>query len=123
MLERRKQELGLVEKKFGKITIGDNLEWVIVEEYPVPPGWTKTSTGLMVLIPSGYPMTPPDNFYADNDLKLVGDAQLTNADYNVPQIGRSWLRFSYHIEAGWNPHADLLQGHNLLTFLVHNVKN
>jgi len=122
MIERRKQELELVRRDYGEISVGDNLEWVLIRRYKLPPGWSKPETDILILIPSGYPMTPPDNFYADNDLRLANNGQPGNTSPNSAQGDRQWLQFSYHVETSdWKPHADLLMGHNLLTFL-HGVK-
>lgn len=68
--------------------------------------------------PAGYPITPPDNFYTDGDLRLSDGRQPGNTS-QAEQLGESWLQFSYHLESGdWRPQANLLAGDNLLTFLV-----
>lgn len=119
MLERRKQEFDLIRTKYGDIEVGPNLEWVIINRYPLPPGWNKAETALLILIRPGYPTTPPDNFFVDNDLRLANDQVPNRASLNQAQLGRTWLQFSYHVEGSdWKPHADLLEGHNLLTFLL-----
>jgi hypothetical protein len=118
MIERRKQELGLVQKRYGDIQHGSGLEWVVIKRWVLPAGWNKSETAILVLIPPGYPITPPDNFYADNDLRLSNDSTPGNASLNSIQLDRPWLQFSYHVEASdWQPNSDLLQCHNLLTFL------
>jgi hypothetical protein len=72
----------------------------------------------LILIPPGYPITPPDNFYTDNELRLSSGALPGNSNANTIQLERPWLQFSYHVEsADWQPNSDLLQGHNLMTFL------
>jgi hypothetical protein len=122
MLERRQRELELVRTEYGDIEVGSNLDWVIIKKWPLPAGWNKTETQVLVLIPPGYPVTPPDNFYTDNDLRLASGGQPSNSSVNVSQIDKPWLQFSHHVESeDWKPHADLLQGHNLLTFLKIGV--
>ncbi len=123
MIERRKQELHLVEAAYGELEISPNLDSVIIKRWSLPPGWNKPETAVLVMIPAGYPMTPPDNFYTDNDLRLANGTSPGNSSPNQPQIGRQWVRFSYHVEsADWRPSADLLSGHNLLTFLTGVAK-
>ena len=122
MLERRERELELVRTEYGDLEIGSNLDWVIIKKWTLQTGWSKSETQVLVLIPPGYPVTPPDNFYTDNDLRLANGGQPSNSSVNVSQLGRFWLQFSYHVEPeDWKPHADLLQGHNLLTFLKIGV--
>jgi len=118
MIERRKREVELVAAAYGDLECDPNLEWIIIKHWGLPSGWNKEETAVLVLIPPGYPVTPPDNFYTDNDLRLANEGQPGNTSTNQHQAGRQWLQFSYHIEGGdWQPHADPLQGHNLLTFL------
>ena len=117
MIERRKEELKLVAATYGEFEHGPNLEWVIIKHWTLPPGWNKVETAVLVLIPAGYPVTPPDNFYTDNDLRVGGGTQPGNSNLNQNLVGRIWLQFSFHVDGEWKPHADLLSGHNLLTFL------
>jgi hypothetical protein len=117
MIERHRQEIELVESKLGDLEVSPNWDWFVVANWPLPAGWNKTTTSLLILVPPGYPVTPPDNFYTDPDLRLAGGAQPGNTSASN-QIGRDWLQFSFHVEGGhWHPHADVLSGHNLLTFL------
>ena len=117
MQDRREAELKLVEISHGAIQVAQDMAWFIVQHWPLPPGWSKSETALLVLIPPGYPVTPPDNFFVDAQLSLSGGAMPGNASV-VEQLGGRWLQFSYHVEPGdWKPHADAEKGHNLLTFL------
>jgi len=119
LLERRRRELDLVLGRYGEIETGSDLDWVIIKRFPLAPGWNKAETPVLVMIRPGYPTVPPDNFYVDNDLRLANGQDPTNASRNQKQLGRPWLMFSYHVdESEWKPHPDLLEGHNLLTFLL-----
>jgi hypothetical protein len=117
MQDRRKAELQLVEISHGVIQVAEDMAWFIIQRWPLPSGWSKSETALLVLIPPGYPVTPPDNFFVDAELSLSNDGMPGNASV-VEQLGGRWLQFSYHVEPGdWKPHADADKGHNLLTFL------
>lgn len=119
MLERRKQELDLIRSKYGEIDIGPDLDWVLIKMFPLPFGWNRDETALLVLIRPGYPTTPPDNFLVDNDLRLASGQLPGNVSADQSHLGRSWLQFSYHVDAAeWRPNPELLNGHNLLTFLL-----
>lgn len=122
MSERWLAELKLVEAPYGPVEKAPDLAWFIVPHWTLRNGWNKVQTQLLVFIPPGYPATPPDNFYADGDLLLASGSKPGSADLEA-QIGKSWLRFSYHVEAGdWKPHAVPTDGHNLLTFLAGVAK-
>lgn len=118
MLDRRREEVRLVEAKHGELEVDQNFEWFIVRRWPLGPGWNLAETPVLMLFPAGYPVTPPDNFYARNDLRLNSEIQPGATSQNVSQVGRAWLQFSWHVEAGdWKAHAEILKGDNMLTFL------
>jgi len=119
MIERRRQEIELLRKKYGALQHGENLEWVLFKEFSLPPGWDREKIELVILVPPGYPVTAPDNFYVPPGLKTNLGAQPQNYTEGINILGRQWGQFSFHVEAGnWNPSADLLDGDNLLTFMI-----
>lgn len=113
MSERIKRELALVAVVYGELEVDPDYRWFFIKQWSLVPGWNKESTRVLVLIPSGYAVTPPDNFFTDSDLTVKGGAQPGNTSA-APINGQQWLQFSYHMEASdWQPE----NGHNLLTFL------
>lgn len=114
MTDRIKRELALIASAYGELEVDPDLRWFIIKRWQLVAGWNKEYTRLMILIPPGYALTPPDNFFTDPDLGLKGGGQLGNASV-AQTINGQWLQFSYHIEAAdWQPD----KGHNLLTFLA-----
>jgi hypothetical protein len=113
MSERIKRELALVASTYGELEIDPAFHWFIITRWPLGPGWSKEHARVLVMIPPGYAVTPPDNFHTDPDLAVKGGGQPGSA--SAASInGQQWLQFSYHIEASdWQPE----NGHNLLTFL------
>src|SRR6266571_5933046 len=104
MKERVQRELELVERELGELELGPSLDWFVVKRLPLGAGWNKAATQVLVLLPGGYPTTPPDNFYADPDLRLAGGAVPGNVSPDQQAVGRTWLLFSYHVESGdWQP--------------------
>lgn len=115
MTDRIMRELALLAAAFGELEVAPDLKWFIIKRWPLVPGWSKQETRVLILIPPGYAVTPPDNFFTDADLTLKGSGQPGNASMTQPINGQQWLQFSYHIEgADWQPD----KGDNLLTFLV-----
>jgi hypothetical protein len=116
--ERVQRELELVEQRYGPLEIDEHLQWIVIPEYPLTGGWNRDTTWILILLPAGYPTTPPDNFYVDPELRLANGAQPSNTSGTQEHASRTCLLFSYHVESGeWQPEADLEQGHNLLTYL------
>jgi hypothetical protein len=85
--------------------------FVVFEKYPLPTGWNKSETRLLVIADISYPNSKLDMFWVDPDVRL--------ADGRIPQAGGSfetylnqqWHRLSWHVQK-WNPAAD-----NLITYL------
>lgn len=114
MTDRIKREVALVQSTYGEVDVDADLRWFVIRRWPLVAGWSKQSTRLLVLVPPGYVVTAPDNFFTDSDLRLAGGAMPGNASA-TQHAGEPWLQFSYHLEAGeWQPE----RGHNLLTFLA-----
>ncbi len=119
MTERILQELDLLQKSYGEIEYGPNLDWVIIKNLIMPEGWNRSSTELLILITPTYPQTPPDNFYVPPGLKTVHGNTPGNYSEPVPQIvGRQWGQFSYHLDGEWHATADIYKGDNLQTFVL-----
>lgn len=116
-LERRQQEIEFLRRKYGTVEHGLNFDWVLFNEFPLPPGWNRQTTELLVIIPPGYPTTPPDNFYVRNGLKLADGRMPSNYSENQTLLGTSWGQFSFHAQ-GWNPSSDFKEGDNLTTFTI-----
>jgi hypothetical protein len=120
VLERRRKELELVEAQFGELERAPDLTWFVVRRIALPPGWNLDETPVLVLLPPGYPETPPDNFHTDPDLRLASGQEPGGGSGMIDHAGRRWRQFSWHFEdtAEWQPNAQIERGHNLLTFLL-----
>lgn len=112
--------------------------WVIIKDFPLPPGYNYTTTDILILLPANYPQTPPDWFYVDHNLRLADGRrpnhvfyQSTTHDPNVrrdhqamdapPQM-KGWTGCCLHIRS-WKPAANPLDGHSLLSVcaLIHGA--
>lgn len=116
-LERRKEEAEILKRKYGSLEHGPNLDWIKFNEFRLPPGWNRAAIEVLVLIPPGYPTTPPDNFYVRNGLRLADGRVPTNYSESQSVLGGSWAVFSFHSQ-GWNGSNDYREGDSLLGFVV-----
>lgn len=117
MIERIRREIEMVQARFGAIEVDPNLASIIVTLWGLPPGWNKAQTRVLILIPPGYPTTPPDNFHTDPDLRLSNGNDPGNATGIISLVGTNWRQFSFHVDGdSWRPHADPMRGDNLLSF-------
>ena len=118
MKERILQEIELLQKIYGDVECGPNVEWILFKEFKLPLGWNRDVMELLIIIPPAYPATSPDNFYTSTGLKTSAGAQPGNYSEPVPQFGKQCGQFSYHLDGEWHPAADIFKGDNLQTFVL-----
>ncbi len=124
MIDRRRHEIELLQKKYGVLEVGSSLNYVLFKEFRLPEGWNREYIELLVLIPGGYPITPPDNFYVTPGLRTKAGSNPGSYSEGQNHIGRIWGVFSVHVNTNtWSPLADnLLEGSNLLTYIITVVE-
>ena len=117
MTERIIQEIALLKEKYPNLVHGQNYDWVVIPDFPLPDGYNRQITKLLFLIPNTYPHTAPDCFYVETGLRLVSGNMPSNynEEMSVP-VGGSWGYFSWHPEI-WQPKDDIQSGDNLLSFI------
>ena len=123
MHERVRQEIELVRQKHPSLRHGEKLDWVLIPDFPLPPGrHNKERANLLFNIRPGYPNTAPDDFFVDGDLRLKdgnpppGFNQGPNSSSGPAPVPGNWGWFSWHARI-WRPAATIEGGDNLLTFL------
>jgi len=122
-MDRILRELELVRKRFGAVSVSDDLKWFIVERFPLPPGaYNRDTTRLLHFMSRAYPQTAPDNFLVPAGLRTA-NGEMPGSGYKEGQehFGEQWGVFSWHPQQ-WRPSADIMEGDNLLTFLLSAEK-
>jgi hypothetical protein len=117
VLERRSREFGLLERRYGSVQYGNALDWLMIRQFPLPPGWNRPVTELLILIPPGYPLCPPDNFFVREGLRTVSGALPNGYFEGQAVLGPGWGQFSFHVQE-WRPGTGETAGDNILTFLL-----
>lgn len=118
MRNRLDQEVALLRKQYPGVRHNQNFDWVVVEDVTLSAGYNRDTTDILLIIPAGYPETPPDNFWVPPGLRLENDGQpdAFNPNHRTHE-GEEWDRFSWHEDDGWAPSKDVKDGSNLLTFM------
>jgi hypothetical protein len=88
----------------------DSWVFIVIRNYPLPDGYSKTHVDLLLKVPPPYPNAALDMFWMDEDLRLASGGMPANTSIEH-YIGRNWLRFSWHPQ-DWHPAKD-----SLLTFV------
>ncbi len=117
MQERVIQEIALLKELYPNLVHGQNFDWVMIPDYPLPEGYNRKAAKLMFLIPVTYPLSGPDCFYVDVGLRLTNGNMPSNYNehMDVP-VGGSWGYFSWHPEI-WQAADEIRGGDSLLTFI------
>jgi hypothetical protein len=119
-VQRVYREALLLARQFGVVDYDDeDGRWVYIPRFPLPAGWDRRTTGLLLVLPSGYPHVPPGGFYIDRFLRTRSGRRVDHyfeerGDYN-PYADKGWGWFCIHLDRGaWQPTGDVLRGDNLL---------
>lgn len=92
----------------------DKLVILTISAYPLPAGWSKKATQLLLKLPASYPNGKPDMFWTDEDLLLADGGVPHKGDVIEDIEGRSWRRFSWHPKT-WTPGRDNI--HSFFAFI------
>ena len=91
----------------------DGHRWLIIHDYPVPAGYTVTTTTLALMIPPTYPQAQIDMFYAYPPLQRATGGVIP-ATEAVQSIGglpfQRWSRHRGNV-VPWNPQRDNVVTH------------
>ena len=99
--------------------------WVHVPRFPLPRGWNRGVSGLLIELPSAYPQVGPDGFYLDVGLR---DRRGRTPGHYFEKEGshskhahKGWAWYCLHQEpvskGGWRATSDLMAGDNLLKYV------
>lgn len=120
--ERLDHEEPLLIEAFPDAAILRKHNVVVLSDYLLPPGWSHSTTDVLIVIPANYPAGCPDNVCARPDLRLADGRMPANNQGIQTHAGRQWLQFSWHINgSAWRPTADPKRGNNLVTYMLGSL--
>jgi hypothetical protein len=111
--EQLQQEVDFLKKNGMCVDIAsvNGMIQIVFPNYPLPKGYNRSTTTILLCLPLSYPNGKPDMFWTDSNLKLSNGTIPERADTIETYLNSSWRRFSWHPKS-WNPNKD-----NLNTFL------
>ncbi len=87
-----------------------NRIFIVFERYPIPRGWSKNDTQLLLITDVSYPNSKLDMFWVDQDLLLDGNKAPQAGDAIETYMDKQWRRFSWHVQK-WNPAIDNIRSY------------
>ena len=96
-----------------RLEITPDLQWLLVRDVRLPPGYDRSTTEVLVQLPPDYPASPPGlngGVFVRPDLRFRGRL-LDSVHQTVTPGWGAWAWFCYQ-QIRWNPHRD-----NLISFM------
>lgn len=93
--------------------IADGCTWVLLHNYPLPPGFSEATVTLAIRLEAGYPFTALDMMYVHPWLSRTDGRPIGQADVSQVLDGKSFQRWSRHRTGDnpWVPGEDSLETH------------
>jgi hypothetical protein len=83
---------------------------VVLAGFPLPAGFDRSHSDLLLRLSPGYPDVPPDMWWFDPPLKLADGRTVPATEVRETHLGRSWQRWSRHFSQGqWRSGVDCLE--------------
>ena len=90
--------------------------WVLIQDHPLPAGYTANHTNVAIQVAPGYPTAPLDMAYFYPALRLSSGRAIPTSQTQQQLDGKVWQRWSRHRTAAnpWRPGIDNLKTHHFL---------
>jgi len=93
-----------------EVTSESNMICVLLREYPLPEGYDRSKSDLLLRLNPGYPDIPPDMWWFDPPVKRADGTVVQATECMERHLGRSWQRWSRHFNPGqWRSGIDSLE--------------
>jgi Prokaryotic E2 family E len=112
-------EIELLSTHYGNVCFDqDDPSVVLIEQFPLPPGYNRRSCELVIDLGKSYPELSPQDWYINRGLRKYGRSishyyENGFSGKKFCEDGYAWC--SFHLK-GWRPHPySVITGDNLLT--------
>lgn len=104
LLDRDEQHLNAAGHRWETRLTSDGGRWLLIQDYQLPPGYSKEAVRLALSIPSTYPSTAMDMFYLYPAIRKADGTLIPQTEATVDVDGVPFQRWSRH--RAWNPMTD-----------------
>jgi hypothetical protein len=95
-----------------QVVVDGGMTCVILPAWPLPAGFDRESADLLIRFSPGYPDVNPDMWWFDPAVRLADGRQLPATEVIETYVGRTWQRWSRHLNAGqWRSGVDGLESY------------
>ena len=104
-----------------EIVVDSGMTCVVVSQWPLPRGFDRDESDLLIRLSPGYPDVPPDMWWFSPPVHLANGQDLPATNAVEAYLGRSWQRWSRHFSGGqWQSGVDGLE--SFLALIRQNLE-
>lgn len=94
------------------VTSDGGMVCVVVPALPLPAGFDRTASDLLLRLAAGYPDVAPDMWWFDPPVKRIDGVTIPATESREQHLGREWQRWSRHLQPGqWQSGIDCLESY------------
>lgn len=96
----------------ASVTSEAGMVCVVIPAFPLPAGFDRPASDLLVRLATGYPDVAPDMWWFDPAVKRIDGATIPATESREHHLGREWQRWSRHLQPGqWKSGIDSLESY------------
>ena len=101
----------LSERAVGHLVTPEaNMTCIVLRDFPLPAGFDREKSDLLIRLSAGYPDIAPDMWWFDPPVRRADGKPIPATEVIEHHLGRSWQRWSRHFSAGqWRSGVDGLE--------------
>ena len=104
-----------------EIVVDSGMTCVVMPQWPLPRGFDRDESDLLIRLSPGYPDVPPDMWWFSPPVHLANGQDLPATNAVEGYLGRSWQRWSRHFSGGqWQSGVDGLE--SFLALIRQNLE-
>ncbi len=89
------------------VTAKANMTCVVLRDFSLPSGFSRSKSDLLLRFSAGYPDVPPDMWWFDPPIQRADSRPIPATQVIEHHLGRSWQRWSRHLGPGqWRAGID-----------------
>jgi Prokaryotic E2 family E len=93
---------------------------IVFPGWPLPVGFDRLFSDLLLRLQAGYPDIPPDMWWFDPGIRLADGRPIPATDVVETHLGRAWQRWSRHLQPSqWESGSDGLESY--LALIRHEL--
>jgi len=92
------------------IAMESNMTCVVFPDFPLPVGFDRARSDLLLRVSAGYPDVPPDMWWFAPPIQRTDGKSIPATEVIETYLGRQWQRWSRHLPPGqWRSGIDGLE--------------